>query len=206
MQKPTKFRGLKILAVGPHSDDLELGCYGTLASLAKNNEVRLLVLSDGRNNGDPAIRYHESEAAAQLIGAKFDCLNMPDGNIRDDLGTIRAIEHHVAIFTPDIVFTVYPDDTHQDHRYSSVAVISAAREAPNLLFYGSVSSMHFSPDIFVDITDTIDTKLQAIYIHQSQFKKGSLDEAIRGIARNYGVLLRRNERFYEGFKAARVIL
>ena len=43
----TDFKGLRILAVGPHPDDLELGCYGTLAKLAKNNVLNLLILSDG---------------------------------------------------------------------------------------------------------------------------------------------------------------
>ena len=196
----------KILAIGPHPDDLELGCFGTLARLSKNNEINLLILCKGDKKGDPEIRLKEAENATKLINAKLFTAGIDDCFIKDDYETIQIIEKYIHQISPDLIFVINGNDWHQDHKYCFNAVLSAARKNTNIISYESGSSFSFEPNWFVDISDYVDIKIQALGCHKSQFKKEEIEGVIKGVLLSHGFKLKRGGRFFEIFKIIRYAL
>ena len=62
---------MNILAIGPHPDDIEIGCAGTLIKYAqRGHEVSLLIITKGEKGGNSHVRYEEQLKAAELMGVK----------------------------------------------------------------------------------------------------------------------------------------
>lgn len=199
---------MKILAIGPHPDDVELGCFGTLSRMKKEgHEVHILVLTKGEKSGDSSLRETECTESAKLIDAKLYFGNLTDAHISDGPTTIEVIEEHLAGINPDVVFAPSSDDTHQDHRNVSRATVSCTRAVPELYFYETPStSRKFCPNTFFDITETFEDKLKAVRIHQSQGRKSYMaDKAVEGLANFRGFDVALNGRKIEAFEAVKVI-
>ena len=165
---------MKILAVGAHPDDIELGCGATLALFKqRGHEVYLLVLTKGEASGDPKLREHECEESARVIGAeKVYFGNLKDTQITDGVETVMAIERLVKELKPDIIFAHSPKDGHQDHRNAGMAALSAARNSKKVLLYESPAALReFLPQLFVDVTSTFDVKLEALKAFGTQVSK-----------------------------------
>ena len=61
----------RIVAIGAHPDDIEIGCGGTLSRhVAEGYEVMIIILTQGGASGDTKIRRGEAEMGAKIIGAK----------------------------------------------------------------------------------------------------------------------------------------
>jgi LmbE family N-acetylglucosaminyl deacetylase len=161
---------MKILAVGGHPDDLEYGCGGTLSRLSKKgHEINLLIMTDGSQGGDSAVRRKEQEAVAKILGAKLDWGGFQDTCVPMAKHTIDVVEAQIKKISPDLIFVMHPNDTHQDHRSASQSVRTAARYVNNVLFYEVPSTVDFTPaSVYVDITNNIDEKLKLLETHASQ--------------------------------------
>ena len=165
---------MKILAIGAHPDDVELGCGGALALFKKRgHDVSVLVLTRGEASGDPVVRENECKLAASIIGVdQLYFGNMTDTRITDGIETIRTIENTIDTVAPDFVFTHSPKDSHQDHRNTYLATLSAARYAGRILLYESPAALQeFSPQAFIDISQTMNPKLKAVEAFNSQAAK-----------------------------------
>jgi LmbE family N-acetylglucosaminyl deacetylase len=165
---------MRILAVGAHPDDIELGCGATLALFKrKGHEVYLLVLTKGEASGDPKAREKECEQSARTIGAdKLFFGNLKDTKITDGVDTIMEIERFVNQINPDIIFAHSFKDGHQDHRNVGMASLSAARNSKKILLYESPAALRdFCPQLFVDVSSTFDVKLEALEAFGSQVSK-----------------------------------
>jgi LmbE family N-acetylglucosaminyl deacetylase len=165
---------LKILAVGAHPDDIELGCGATLALFKeKGHEIHLLVLTRGEASGDPGAREKECLQSARTIGTDNVYFGqLKDTKITDGVETIMAIERFVQKINPDIIFAHSHKDGHQDHRNAGMAALSAARNAKKVLLYESPAALRdFCPQLFVDVTSTFDVKLKALEAFGSQVSK-----------------------------------
>jgi LmbE family N-acetylglucosaminyl deacetylase len=165
---------MRILAVGAHPDDIELGCGATLALFKqKGHEVYLLVLTKGEASGDPKLREKECEQSARTIGAdKVFFGNLGDTKITDGVETIMAIERLIAELKPDIIFAHSHKDGHQDHRNVGMAALSAARNSKKVLLYESPAALReFLPQVYVDVTSTFETKLEALKAFGTQVSK-----------------------------------
>lgn len=163
-------RNNRVLAIGAHPDDVEIGCGGTLAKHRDRGDVlMILTLSRGAQGGEAAQRDDEARSAAARLGATLDLRDLPDGSIGEGIETVRLLEAVIRAFAPTVVYTHTRDDTHQDHRALHAATVVAARGVPNLYCYQSPSStVDFRPQRFVDITAHIDEKLALIGLHASQ--------------------------------------
>jgi len=181
-----------VLAVGAHPDDIELGCSGTLALHKTNGDkVYLLVLTLGQASGDPKERKLECEKAAGIIGA--DGLffgDLEDTKISDGVETVNVIEKVMEEVKPDIIYTHTFKDSHQDHRNTGYATLSAGRygRCKKILMYESPSTLkEFCPQVFTDIQRTFETKKKVTHIFGSQSKKFYLAaDAIEGLAKYRG--------------------
>jgi LmbE family N-acetylglucosaminyl deacetylase len=201
---------MNILAIGSHPDDIEFGCGGTLLKYSgKGHSIFLMVLTKGGVGGDPAMRLKEQEDAAGFLGAKgIFWGGFNDTELVDNHVTILQIEEVVRKVTPDIVFLNYFDDVHQDHRAAALAGVSATRYVKEVIFYEVPTTQHFEPDIFVDIMDMLEKKIELVSLHASQVNKTRVEnlsilESVRSCANFRGYQGR--VKFAEGFKALRVL-
>jgi len=179
---------MNILAIGPHPDDIEIGCAGTLIKYAqRGHSIFLLLISKGEMGGEADIRYQEQMKAAEIIGANevfwggfTDTELLDRGN-----EIIHLVETHIKKLQPNFIFVNFFDDTHQDHRTVNRSVLSAARYVRNVMLYEVPTTNNFTPNIFVDIRSVLDLKLEALKAHASQVMKTNIqDLSIIDIARS----------------------
>lgn len=201
---------MNILAIGAHPDDIEFGCGGTLIKYARaGHNVYLLVLTDGSFGGEAKMRVNEQENAAKFIGAKeLFWGNFPDTELNDSRELILKIDEIHKKIKADMVFLNYPEDVHQDHRAAAQAGVSATRYIKEVLFYEVPTTQHFEPDIFVDIQEVLDKKLDLLRIHNSQIDRTRVEnlnilESAQSCANFRGYQGR--VKYAEGFKALRVL-
>jgi LmbE family N-acetylglucosaminyl deacetylase len=161
---------MRVLAVGAHPDDVELGCAGTLARHAgAGDQVTMLVLTGGGGRpGGIARRAAEQEAAARVIGADLRWGGFPDGSITTDRPAVELLDALLAELRPDVVYGHAPSDTHQDHRAAATLLLAAARRLPRLLLFRGPSTDRFTAAVYVDVSATIDVKLDALRAHRSE--------------------------------------
>lgn len=181
---------LDILAFGAHPDDIELGAGGTLAHQVKlGNKVGLADLTYGEmgTRGNKEIREKEAQEAARVLGASMRMnMGFRDGFFVNDeahqLELIRVIRH----YKPEIVICNAVEDRHPDHGRGSQLVSDACfysglrrvetqwagaeQEAwrPKVVYH-YIQFRDLKPDFLVDITDSIDVKMESVKAHTSQF-------------------------------------
>jgi LmbE family N-acetylglucosaminyl deacetylase len=194
----------RILAIGAHPDDIELGCFGALARFhSEGAEVALLVLTDGEDGGPSPERRRETIDAAALIDAEVTFGGLPSAEVylrpRDAIASIERIH---AAFNPDVVITHTRTDQHQDHRAVAEATFSATRRWPGrMLCFDSTRGMNqFNPTYFVNIDGFLPDKLKAISIHATQAHHHYMDErAVVAEAESWGRRLG-DQGVYEAFE------
>lgn len=198
----------KILAIGAHPDDLEIGCFGTLSKLKKsNNEISILIMTKGEKKDLNGIRSEESIKSASMLGANIHIADFKDCYISYDHATISFIEEVINKIKPDLIFVHAEEDSHQDHRNTCLATISAARKKYNILCYESVTTLNFEQNIFVDITKEMELKLACLNCHKSQLKNAKIVEtALTGSSLSYGFKLEKSGKNFEAFKLIRIII
>jgi len=182
---------MNILAVGAHPDDLEILCAGTLAKYTnQGHQVTMAVLTNG-NMGHPdinpvemaKIRKQEFENAAAIISAKTIWINIDDEMSVVDLPARLAMVDVIRQARPDVILTHSPTDYHVDHLNTSHLVLEAAPLAcvhnikrplpqldkqPLIYYFDTLGAIGFMPTEYVDITDTIKTKIAMFRCHKSQ--------------------------------------
>jgi len=201
---------MNILAIGPHPDDIEFGCGGALIKYAKKgHNVYLLVLTKGGIRGNGDVRKKEQEVAAKFMKAKQVFWgNFKDTEIPINGTLISTIEDVINKTKPHIIFFNYNDDTHQDHRVIAQACASATRYIKEAMHYEVPTSQNFNPDIFVDIGDVLDKKLELLAIHASQVDKTKVENlTILESARSCAIFrgYQGRVKYAEGFKAIRIL-
>jgi two-component system response regulator HydG len=177
----------RVLAVGAHPDDVEIGAGGTLlAHRVAGDTVTILTLSGGARGGDVTLRRSEAESAAAIIGARLMMEDLEDTRIRESDPTMSIIERVIGEVKPTIMYTHSVNDVHQDHRNTHSAAMVAARRVPYVLCFQSPSAtIDFRPSRFVNIEAVMDGKLEAIAAFATQAStRDYLDEdLLRATAR-----------------------
>jgi N-acetylglucosamine malate deacetylase 1 len=87
---------------------------------------------------------------------------------------VTLIDSLITKNKPDSVFTQWYGDSHQDHQILTKSVISACRDQNNIFMYettipGGITENSFRPQLFVNISETIEIKKNALECFQSQF-------------------------------------
>ncbi len=177
---------MNILAIGAHPDDIELGCGGLLLKASRQNHhnIFMYTLTRGGASGDPEERTRELIYSAKYIGAKRLWIdNFEDTKLSLSSDLINHIEFFIKKADPDIVLTHSLGDTHHDHRAIAASTLEAGRFVPNILAYEIPVTRDFKPQVYYDISDVIDGKIELINIFWSQRSKSFLkSNAIRGLA------------------------
>lgn len=179
---------MRVLAVGAHPDDIEIGCGGSLARHARYGDTVLaVVMTRGTVKAGADTRTDESRAAARVIGYDLLFADLVDGDV-DEHDVNEFLEGVVAEFAPDVIYTHGSQDSHRDHRAVAAGTLAAGRYTNTILQFESPSALNFSPDIFIDIEATVDDKIGAIECHASQLGGRSRvnGDSLRAKARAYG--------------------
>ncbi len=201
----------RVLAVGAHPDDVELGCGATLlAHSAAGDAVTMLVMTGGENGpGDDAAvvgRRAEQQEAARTLGARLMWGGLRDCTLLPDAATVAVVERAIEETGAEVVYVHAPDDSHQDHRAAAAATLSAARRLSRVLHYQSPSTLTFSPTTFVDVTAFLSGKLAALRAHASQVEMSAMVEpdAVVASARHWGAQARIG--YAEAFAPTRMVI
>jgi len=167
-----------ILVFGAHPDDLEIGMGGTIAKLsAMGYEVQPIIatLPNFVKSDTKEGRKTESMLSAKVMGCEPPVfLDLSPDEMIFGRKFITLIDSLVTKYKPDSVFTQWYGDSHQDHQTMTKSVISACRDQDNLFMYettipGGITENSFRPQLFVDISETVDTKKNALECFESQF-------------------------------------
>lgn len=200
---------MKVLAVGAHPDDVELDCGGALAAhSAAGDQVTVLVLTNGSSGPGPVSeRIHEQEEAAKALGAQLMWGDLPDGAVSNhERIALRLVEDALSLTGATRLYTHAPGDSHQDHRAAALLSFGAARNLREVLSFDSPSSRDFRANLYIDISDTLETRLEALTCHASQVvasRRVDLD-FVRAQARYRGGLV--HTCAAEGFAVERMVL
>jgi LmbE family N-acetylglucosaminyl deacetylase len=177
-----------------------------LAHQARGDEVTLLVMTTGEEGPqDARSRIREQEDAAAILGAALLWGGFPDGAVPNDRSAVNVVQHAMDVSRADIVYSHTGCDTHQDHRATSAAVLAAARRARRLLLFESPTSVDFTPAVYLDIAEYVESKVDLLRAHMSQvLKNGLVDlEALEAQARYHG--FRARVRYAEAFETDRFL-
>jgi len=190
----------RILAIHAHPDDVEIQCAGTLALLRqRGHHITVITMTPGdcgsAELGPLAIaetRRSEARAAADLLGADYECLEFRDLSLCFDNPSRRRVTETLRRVRPDIVLTAPPVDYMPDHEITSRLVRDACFNAavpnydtrqnqpspcrtkiPHLYYVDPVEGTDWygnavEPDFTVDTSSVFDLKRELLACHASQ--------------------------------------
>jgi LmbE family N-acetylglucosaminyl deacetylase len=196
---------MKVLVVAAHPDDEVLGCGATMARhAAEGDEVHVLICAQGlASRGDvsdaeiAALRDAAARAAQALRTHPPRFLGYPD-NAMDTVPLLEVVQHVEAVvgeLQPDLVYTHHPGDLNVDHQLVTRATVTACRPLPGsgvrgLFGFEVLSSTEWSvpglaepfvPSHFVDVTATLERKLEALGCYASEMREFPYPRSIEAV-------------------------
>jgi len=185
---------MRILAIGCHPDDIEVACAGTLAKYVKEGHTVIMCHVANGNMGHKVImpkelreiRRKEARESGGVIGAKVLTCDIDDLSVYDGQKDQRdKVVDIIRYSRPDAIITHSPNDYMPDHVAVSRLVFDASfnasvphyetnekqsAEVVPIIYMDTLAGMGFLPTEYVDITETLDTKLEMLEKHVSQMK------------------------------------
>ncbi|MCH5720750.1 bacillithiol biosynthesis deacetylase BshB1 [Niabella hibiscisoli] len=182
---------LDILAIGVHPDDVELGCAGTLVKeIQRGKKAGIIDLTQGElgTRGTIETRYTEAAAAAKVLGVLVrENLKMRDGFFKNDEDHQLLLIKAIRKYRPDIILGNVLTDRHPDHGragnlindacfLSGLAKIETLDDEGNAqekwrprYFLQYMQDWYHEPDLLIDVSDVVDTKMRSIDAYITQF-------------------------------------
>ncbi|WP_096153811.1 MULTISPECIES: bacillithiol biosynthesis deacetylase BshB1 [Bacillus] len=178
---------LDILAFGAHPDDVEIGMGGTIAKyVQKGNKIGIcnLTYAELSSNGTKENRQLEAKKAAQTLNVhELIQLSLPDRGLYISDENIKVISRVIRTYKPKVVFVPYSIDRHPDHGNCAKLVeevlfsakIRKFDEESNMqphnvskLYFYMINGLH-KPDFYINISEFIHIKKEALQAYESQF-------------------------------------
>ena len=190
-----------VLIVAAHADDEALGCGGTIARhTAEGDVVHAIFMADGVNSRTNSAvdelprRMTAARQAHEILGLQsVKYLEFPD-NCMDSvplLKIVQTLETIIKTISPQIIYTHHYGDLNIDHRITHSAVMTACRPQPEgtvreIFTFEVLSSSEwaapakepFLPSVFVDISDYLDLKTQALQAYQLEMRSAPHSRSI----------------------------
>ena len=198
---------LRVLAIGSHADDIEIGCGGTLLRLAGDLEaleLHWVVLSaDGE-------RADEARASAEAFGAETEVLGFRDAFFRYGGEVKEFFEELKGRFDPNLVLTHHDADRHQDHRLVAELTWNTFRD--HLILEYEIPKYDGdlgSPNVFFHLSEEIARRKVELLLDVFPSQRGKrwfTEDLFLGLMRVRGMESNSPSGYAEGFYARKVSL
>jgi len=203
------FFGRKVLFVGAHPDDIELGCGALLSQISSDSNILCVTLSDNQKNPKLKNLVQEHYDSMSILGIEresivlrsFETRNFP----RDRQQILEYLYELNRDYDPDIVFVHSRSDIHQDHTVVTEEALRAFRGKTVLGFNVLRSSYNFFPHFLVEVSkENVEKKISALQAYKTYRDKYYFDaEIIRSLMVQYGMMAERS--YAEGFDILRIV-
>lgn len=199
-----------ICVIAAHADDEVLGCGGSISKFVEEGSfVHVLILADGESSRDGLekteikkainLRNKAARSANDVLGvSSLTMLNFPDNKMDsvDLLDVVKKVESFLVDLKPAMVITHNRSDVNIDHQICHQAVVVACRPQPGhsvreLLFMEVASSTewapysnggNYSPNYWVDITQTIEKKLSSLESYREELREFPHPRSLKGVS------------------------
>ena len=175
---------MNVLAVGAHHDDIEIGCGGTLARLAREGHTTYgLTLTNSETHYDlraihrtRAQAVTEAQAAAAVLGLTLvdvEGTGRDNGGLTYDVTLMRNLESFIVAHDIMMVFSHWRFDLNTDHEAAARITTVAARHVPSVLMYRSnwyQPATPFNGLVSVDISDDITSKRASLACYRTEIE------------------------------------
>ena len=209
---PASARPLRILCLGAHSDDIEIGCGGTLSQLVRRTpqpEFRWVVFSAPGARAQEAGRGARRFLGAASAGA-VRLYDFKDGYFPAQFDAIKdAFEELAREFRPDVVFTHTRNDRHQDHRVVSDLTWNTFRK--HLILEYEIPKWDGDlgqPNIYVPLSGPVARRKSKALLDVFGTQRGKdwfSEETFMGLLRLRGIECRAEAGYAEAFHARKVL-
>lgn len=184
------------VCVGAHPDDVEIGMGGTVAKLTREGgRVAIVDLTNGEPTpfGTPEKRAEESANAARILGAERRTLSQPNRYLFDGVEARIELATVLRELRPRMLFVPYAVDAHPDHIAASQITLAARFYSkftktdmphepyfpPRVFRYMAVHQRIIAePSFIVDVTEDLETKLEALCAYESQFAANAANDTV----------------------------
>ena len=203
------FYGKRILFVGAHPDDIELGCGALIANVVDRAEVLCLTLSDKQENPALTSLVDEHYRAMKVLGVSEESVLVEDFETRNFARDRQQILEYLYELNrshrPELVFVHSSADIHQDHGVVTQEALRAFRGTSVLGFDVIRSSYGFFPNFLAEVQpEDVERKLDALAEYKTYADKYYFDpELIRATLVRHGALAERP--YAEGFDILRIV-
>jgi LmbE family N-acetylglucosaminyl deacetylase len=203
------FYGRKVLFIGAHPDDIELGCGALIANIAGSTEVLCVTLSDNQKNPTLQNVVEEHYRSMAVLGVPRDHDRLETFETRRFPHARQEILEYLfqlnRQFCPEVVFVHTKADIHQDHNVVTEEALRAFRGTTLLGFDALRSSYGFFPHFLVEVTEQdVERKVQALMEYTTYGEKYYFDPTVlRATLIRHGALAERP--FAEGFDILRIV-
>lgn len=205
----------RILILGPHTDDGELGCGASIAKFCdEGHEVFYAVFSTCRESLPkhlaPDALEKEVRKATKILGVPEKNLLLYDFDVRHFKGTRQDILEELVVLRnnlkPTLVFLPSPTDIHQDHQVISEEGIRAFKHVSIMGYEMPWNNLSFNTRSFIRLEDKyLEKKVEALKEYNSQAHRTYLNENfIKSLATTRGVQI--GVQYAEAFEVIRWIL
>lgn len=209
MNHDMTFFGRRLLFIGAHPDDIELGCGAFISHVIGKTEVLCVTLSDNQKN--PALTHvvEEHYRSMAVLGVPKDHVIVKDFVTRrfpqERQEILEFLYSLNRSYRPDIVFVHTKADIHQDHYTSMEEALRTFRGTTVLGFDVLRSSFGFFPNFLVEVNEEdVERKICALAEYKTYQDKYYFDPAItRATLIRHGALAERS--YAEGFDILRFI-
>lgn len=198
---------LRVLCLGAHPDDIEIGCGGALMTLNRRADTSVsgVVLTGTAERGREAC-----DSLPRFVpGARVDVLGLPDGRLPAHWEEVKQALEDVASRGPvDVIFAPRPDDAHQDHRLLGKLATTVWRD--HLILHYEIPKWDgdlATPSHYVALDEELALRKVALLTEcfPSQVSREWWDdELFLGLMRVRGVESR--ARYAEGFHTTKVLM
>ena len=203
------FFGKRVLFLGAHPDDIEIGCGAFLHNIVQKTDVLCVTLSDNQKNPDLQHVKGEHLKSMKVLGVPEEKIMFGPFSTRVFPDSRQEIlEYFLKLrkdFQPDLIFTHSKQDVHQDHNTMTDEALRAFRGITVLGFDVVRSSYGFFPHFLVEVTEEdVNKKIEALGQYQTyQDRYYFNSELTRSIMVRHGALAECP--FAEGFDILRIV-
>ena len=161
------FFGKRVLFLGAHPDDIEIGCGALIHNIVNKTEILCVTLSDNQKNPDLIKVKNEHLNSMKVLGVPEDKIVFGPFVTRVFPDARQEIlEYFLKLrkeFKPDLIFTHSKQDVHQDHNTMTDEALRAFRGITVLGFDVVRSSYGFFPHFLVEVTEEdVNKKIEAL--------------------------------------------